>query len=259
MAVQMVPGGLLLIGMLFQRESPRYLITHDRLDEAIANLTYLRQLPADHEFVSTEIREISESVALEKSAIAGSSVWDLMKEIVLVPANRRRYILAIILQCFQQMTGTNAINYYAPSIFASIGLNGTTLTLLATGVYGIVKVITTLIYVFFIIDNVGRRKPLMTGGFIQACCLLYLTVFVAIAHPKAGTPTTAGGYVGLLAIYVRGTFSDRIKTDNLLTILQLYAFGWSFGWSVVPWVVPSEIFPNRIRALCMSSVCALPS
>jgi hypothetical protein len=73
-----------------------------------------------------------------------------------VPANRRRYILAIILQSFQQLTGTNAINYYAPSIFASIGLNGTTFTLLATGVYGVVKVITTSIYVLFIADNVGR-------------------------------------------------------------------------------------------------------
>lgn len=48
---------------------------------------------------------------------------------------------------------------------------------------------------------------------------------------------TAGGYVGIVAIYI-------------------YAFGWSFGWSVIPWVVPSEIFPNRIRALCLSSLYA---
>jgi hypothetical protein len=38
--------------------------------------------------------------------------------------------------------------------------------------------------------------------------------------------------------------------------IYIYAFGWSFGWSVIPWVVPSEIFPNRIRAISMSSIYA---
>ena len=237
MAVQMIPGGFLFIGMLFQRESPRYLIIHDRLEEATRNLVRIRKLPLEHSFVQTELHEITDSVMAEKRAVGAASFVNLLKEIVIVPSNRRRYILAIILQIFQQMTGTNAINYFAPSIFASVGLTGTSTSLLATGVYGIVKVITTLVYVFFIVDNVGRRRPLMTGAAIQACCLLYLTIFVKLANPKAGAPVTAGGYVGVIAIYI-------------------YAFGWSFGWSVIPWVVPSEIFPNRIRAVSMSSVYA---
>ena len=103
--------------------------------------------------------------------------------------------------------------------------------------YGCVKIVTTVLYVLLIVDNVGRRRPLMTGALIQACCLLYLTIFVAVADPKATSPTSAGGYVGVVAIYI-------------------YAFGWSFGWSVIPWVVPSEIFPNRIRALSMSTIYA---
>ncbi|KAJ5624277.1 quinate permease [Penicillium lagena] len=236
MAIQMIPGGLLLIGMIFQRESPRYLISHDRSDEAIQNLTYYRQLPADHPFVAIEAAEITESVKAETAAVKGSSVFSLCKEVCTVPANRRRYILAFTLQIFQQMTGTNAINYFAPAIFASVGLTGTSTSLLATGVYGIVKVCTTVVYASLIIDNVGRRKPLMTGAVIQACCLLYLTIFVKLATIQNGQ-VSAGGYVGVVAIYI-------------------YAFGWSFGWSVVPWVVPSEIFPNRIRAICMSSIFA---
>jgi hypothetical protein len=215
MGVQMVPGGLLLIGMLFQKESPRYLITHDRHDEAVATLTYIRKLPASRPFVATELAEIAESVQTEKRAVAGASVLSLIREIAVVPSNRRRYGLTMILQIFQQLTGTNAINYYAPSIFASVGLNGTSTTLLATGVYGIVKVLTTLLYVFLIVDNVGRRRPLMTGAAIQASCLLYLAIFVKLANPAAGSPITAGGYVGVMAICI-------------------YAFGWSFGWSVVP-------------------------
>ncbi|KAL1844890.1 hypothetical protein VTK73DRAFT_1571 [Phialemonium thermophilum] len=236
MAVQIIPGGLLLLGMLFQKESPRYLISHDRHDDAVANLTHLRRLPADHPFVATEIAEITQSVALERASVRGSSVFSLIKEIAVVPSNRRRYAMAMILQVFQQMTGTNAINYFAPSIFASVGVTGTSASLLATGVYGIVKIATSLVYVFLIVDNVGRRRPLMVGAVIQACCLLYLAVYVKLATIQAGH-VSAGGYVGLVAIYI-------------------YAFGWSFGWSVVPWVVPSEIFPNRIRALAMSSVYA---
>lgn len=232
----MIPGGLLFIGMLFQKESPRYLVTHDRHEEALATLTYIRQLPADHNFVAVELAEITESVMAEKAAVGGTSTWSLVKEIATIPSNRRKYLLAMILQIFQQMTGTNAINYFAPSIFASVGLTGTSTSLLATGVYGIVKVCTTLIYVFFIVDNVGRRRPLIVGAIIQACCLLYLTVFVKVATIASGQ-VSAGGYVGVVAIYI-------------------YAFGWSFGWSVVPWVVPSEIFPNRIRAVSMSTVYA---
>lgn len=76
----------------------------------------------------------------------------------------------------------------------------------------------------------------MTGAVIQACSLLYLTIFVKLAKIDA-EHVSAGGYIGLVSIYI-------------------YAFGWSFGWSVVPWVVPSEIFPTRIRAIAMSSVYA---
>lgn len=236
MAIQMIPGGFLLIGMIFQKESPRYLVSRDRVEEAIEVITYTRQLAASHPFVAGEIAEITESVMAENAVLGGASVTSLIKEIFTIPANRRRYILAMTLQIFQQMTGTNAINYYAPSIFSSVGLSGTSNSLLATGVYGIVKVCTTLVFIFLIVDNVGRRKPLMTGALIQACCLLYLAIYVRLAKIQAGD-VTAGGYVGIISIYI-------------------YAFGWSFGWSVIPWVVPSEIFPTRVRAIAMSSIFA---
>lgn len=103
MAMQMIPGGFLLVGMVFQKESPRFLISHDRLDEAAAVLSRIRGLPATHPYVATELQEISDSVQIEKSAVAGSSVFSLIKEVATVPANRRRYLMAMILQIFQQM------------------------------------------------------------------------------------------------------------------------------------------------------------
>ena len=62
MGVQMIPGGLLFVGMLFQTESPRYLVTKDRYDDAAKVLERVRQLPANHEFLVTEMQEIMESV-----------------------------------------------------------------------------------------------------------------------------------------------------------------------------------------------------
>lgn len=89
--------------MFFQKDSARYLITHDRYEEAVTVLTNIRKLPAEHPFVAVELQEIVESVKAEQSAVAGASVFSLIKEVAVVPANRRRYILSLILQVFQQM------------------------------------------------------------------------------------------------------------------------------------------------------------
>lgn len=89
--------------MVFQKESPRYLILKDKYEEATAALVRIRGLPADHPFVATELLEISHSVRLEKDSVKGASVISLLKETFTIPSNRRRYILAILLQIFQQM------------------------------------------------------------------------------------------------------------------------------------------------------------
>jgi hypothetical protein len=56
-----------------------------------------------------------------------------------VPGNRKRALISICLMICQQMTGTNAINYYAPQIFKALGLEGNEVKLFATGIYGITK------------------------------------------------------------------------------------------------------------------------
>lgn len=68
MGIQMVPGALLFAGMIFQKESPRYLITKDRYEEAAKTLETLRQLKADHPFIRTEMQEITESVMAGKAS-----------------------------------------------------------------------------------------------------------------------------------------------------------------------------------------------
>jgi hypothetical protein len=129
---------------------------------------------------------------------------------------------------FHKLTGTDSLNYFAPRIFQMIGV-GDGQSLLTTGVYGLVKFVTTIYYVAYLVEHVGRRLPLIVGASIQASCMLYLALYIRFAGESAGSggKIPPGGVVGVVAIY-------------------LYAFGWSFGHSVACYVVAAEIFPARI-------------
>lgn len=92
------------------------------------------------------------------------------------------------------------------------------------------KVVTSLFYVGYLIDRIGRRVPLLVGATIQATAFLYLALYLRFAGTtdnSTGGGTPAGGIAGIVWIYI-------------------YAFGWSFGHSVAPYVLAAEIFPSRI-------------
>jgi hypothetical protein len=77
----------------------------------------------------------------------------LQREMWKVPGNRKRALISIGLMICQQMTGTNAINYYAPTIFANLGITGTDTGLFATGIYGVVKMVTCAVFLLFVADS----------------------------------------------------------------------------------------------------------
>ena len=133
-----------------------------------------------------------------------------------------------MLSLFHKLTGTDSLNYFAPKIFQMIGV-GDGESLLTTGVYGSIRFVTTIYYVAYLVEHVGRRLPLIVGASIQASCMLYLAFYIRFAgeSAKSDGKIPPGGIVGVVAIY-------------------LYAFGWSFGHSVACYVVAAEIFPARI-------------
>lgn len=121
-----------------------------------------------------------------------------MRDIATNASNRRRLFLAVMLFLFHKLTGTDSINYFAPDIFAMIGVPEGSSSLLTTGVYGMVKLATTIIYVTVIVDRVGRRLPLMIGATIQATAMLYIGLFLRFSNVEPGSGTTAGGIVGII-------------------------------------------------------------
>jgi sugar porter (SP) family MFS transporter len=174
LAVQSICPALLFISMLFCPESPRWLASQDRWEDATEVLSDVRQLPTDHSYIQQEVQELRAQLDQEKAVMQGAGFWALQKECWTVSSNRRRALVTIGMITCQQWSGTGAINYYAPTIFADLGLSKTTTALFAQGVYGIVKVVTCLIFVFFLADSLGRRLSLMWSGAVQAFCMFFI-------------------------------------------------------------------------------------
>ncbi|KAF9038992.1 quinate permease [Hymenopellis radicata] len=240
-AVQLVPGGMLAIGSFFITESPRFLVTRDRLEDALKNLSFRRHLPADAPYVVQEFREIENAVAHERS-LAGAGFLGPMK---IVFADRRlvyRLLLGSSLFAWQNATGINAINYYSPTIFKSLGITGTSTSLLTTGVYGIIKLIGALIFLLYLVDQLGRRWLLMLGSIGGALSMFYIGAYIAIADPTYSTSNTsgnidAGGRSAVAAFYVWTIF-------------------YSPTWNGTPWVVGAEIFPQHVRTFTQACMAA---
>ncbi|KAF2493939.1 hypothetical protein BU16DRAFT_550859 [Lophium mytilinum] len=233
LAFWIIPGGFMFLMMPWVVETPRALIARGKRELGLKNLLILRNLPEEHPYVQQEYLEICAQVDHEQEATKGRNYWIVIKDIVGVRSNTRRFFLATTLFLFHKFTGTDSLNYFAPEIFTMIGVKGGSQALLTTGVYGLVKLATTVVYVAFIVDRVGRRLPLIIGAILQATSMLYIALYVRFGNPDSAKGTEAGGIVGIIWIYI-------------------YAFGWSFGWSVAPYVVAAEIFPSRIRSVSMS-------
>jgi len=154
-----------------------------------------------------------------------------------IPANRKRALISIGLMVCQQMTGTNAINYYAPQIFENLGVTGTNTGLFATGVYGIVKVVACAVFLLFAADSLGRRKSLLWTSIAQGCAMFLIGIYVRVSPPVKDAPISAFGYVALVCIF-------------------LFAAFFQFGWGPVCWILVSEIPTARLRAMNVAIAAA---
>lgn len=128
----------------------------------------------------------------------------------------------------------NAINYYSPTIFSSIGYTGTSNGLLATGIFGIIKMIATMLYAWLLVDKVGRRRLLIIGGIGAGIAMFYLAGYSQISGSFEKTPPLdAGSRAAVAMVYI-------------------YALFYGFSWNGVPWLFCSEVLPTRVRTAGMA-------
>ena len=213
-----IPGLALFVIALVAPESPRWLMIVNRRSDAE---TETRKVQPEIN-VNERLNSIAETISKEGKKASWGEVFG--KEW------RRPLLIAVGLAIFQQITGINAIIYYANQIFASAGFatetSRSTMTLWAIGG---VNVLSTFVAIAFI-DRIGRRKLLLTGLIGMAVSLVVVgTAF----HFMAPTLKGAGG----------------LTITGIVTVVALIVFIASFAFSLGPvvWTVINEVFPAHIR------------
>ncbi|MEZ0095788.1 sugar porter family MFS transporter [Streptacidiphilus sp. EB129] len=209
-----VPATVLVIGLTFLPETPRWLLNLGKEDEARAVLAGTHA-GGD---IDAEVASIREVIRLDSEQ--SYRIRDLGRAWV-----RPMLFVALLLAVGQQFSGVNAINAYFPTMLISLGFTANT-ALLSAIVLGVTKLAFTA-WVVFVVDRWGR-KPLLLIGNIVMVVTLGLTGWVILnVHDK--------NTVGTLAV----------------VLLVLYLAGYELGWGAVVWVMMAEVFPLKARGAGM--------
>lgn len=220
LALGAVPAIVTLGGIWFAPESPRWLVMRGRHEEAEAVIASVQP-----ELGREAAAEIVRDIAASQASAPKSPDWSQFL------SERMRPIasFAIIAFLLQQVSGINAVIYYAPTILGHAGFDGASTQLAATVGIGIVNVLMTVV-AMFIVDRLGRR-PLFIIGFLGAAASLAVIAMTM----NSGDPAMAP--VALVGLFVYIAF-----------------FAVSLG--PLPWIYMSELFPlaMRSRGMAMASV-----
>ncbi|KAL5535988.1 hypothetical protein ACEPAF_4082 [Sanghuangporus sanghuang] len=218
-AFQIILALIMIVGIGFLPESPRWLVKHGRHAEALSVICALddkdisdsevqRTYIAIHETVVAEGGFGSESTNLSELFTHGRS------------QNFRRAALAVTSQCFQQITGINIITYYATILFQRLGLSDVNSRIVAA-CNGTEYFLASLIAIF-IIERVGRRRLMLYSAAGQTITMILLAILGSINNSSA----------------------------QVVSCVLLFVFNsiFALGWLGMTWLYPAEIVGLRIRA-----------
>ncbi|KAF2715633.1 MFS quinate transporter-like protein [Pleomassaria siparia CBS 279.74] len=229
-------AGIIFLLSFFTRESPRWLIKVGRHEEALENLTRLRQLPADHPYIQSEVFDINDQLNREKEATMGTTWLGPIRELFTGKGNLYRIQLSIMSQLLGQWSGASSITIYAPQYFAMMGTTGQKEKLFATAIFGLVKFISSMLCAFVLIDLIGRKRALSTGITIQFLAMMYMAIFLLVDN-KVSDKT------------IPQTSSQKHAAMGAIVMIYFSGFGWALGWNSIQYLINSEIYPLRLRAL----------
>jgi SP family xylose:H+ symportor-like MFS transporter len=206
---EIIPSILFLFFIFLIPESPRWLLQKGKSNEAIA---VLQKINTAEDAIQVQ-SEIQNSIHQ-----ANKNQWSQLVN----PNFKKALFVGVGLSVLQQLTGINAILYYAPEIFKSLG-SSTDVSLLETSILGVVNLIFTLLAIRWV-DKMGRKPLLYIGSIGMTIALAAVGFFI---------------YFDAMGNWV-------------LPFLLLFMASFSISWGPIVWVLLSEIFPSKIRSLALA-------
>ncbi|MBA2782131.1 MAG: sugar porter family MFS transporter [Rubrobacteraceae bacterium] len=219
-ALAVIPSVLLFLGMLFMPETPRWLASKDRDEEAREVLRRTR----DEAAVEAEMSDIKRVESQEEGGL----------EELLASWVRPALLVGMGLAIFQQIIGINTIIYYAPTTLTNVGF-GNSAAILANAGIGVINVTMTLVAIRFI-DRVGRKPLLLLGAAGMALSLAILGLTSLLLPEPSGV-----SLVGIIT----------------LACLALFIAAFAVSWGPIVWVMLGEIFPLKVRGSAMAVATVL--
>lgn len=204
----MIPAIILMLGMLLLPESPRWLVNQDREGDALGVLTRVRLSRSAAQNEVDEIKDIS--------ARPEGSWSDLFSSWI-----RPALVAGAGIAMFSQITGNNALLYYAPTILTEAGFGDNASILASIGAIVLVNIST--IFGIFMVDRIGRRK-----------FLLWMV------------PGSAVAMAVMAILFMGGMPESSVEQYLLLICMAIYmALNCSFG--VALWLINAEVYPLFVR------------
>jgi sugar porter (SP) family MFS transporter len=217
LGIETVPAVIYLLVLFAVPESPRWLLMRERV--AQAREIFSRCVGAT--LADAQVQEVQQSLARE----IGRTRAPLRE--LLRPGLRLVMTIGIVVAILQQITGINAVFFYAPMIFERSGI-GTDASFMQAVLVGLVNLVFTVL-AMSMIDRLGRRPLMMAGLALISLCMLLLAWGFSAAEPK---PVVV--LIGVLG----------------------FVAGFALSLGPVMWVLFSELFPNRVRGIAISA-CGL--
>ncbi|GES63586.1 general substrate transporter [Aspergillus terreus] len=225
-----VPPIVLFALMPFCPESPRHLAYNGRVEEARAVLQRIYRTASDAQ-IDTVLSAISEACAQARAINARGTGWEKIKQLHADPANLRALVAACGLMVISQLTGFNALMYYSPTLFSTVGFsNPTAVGLVVAGGNFIMTGVNMAI-----VDRVGRRRLLL-------CTVWGMSVgMVAVAVAFRNIP---------IDLDSSEVATAGVSTSAIVVLVFIIWFVLFYGVSVgnTAWM-SADFFPLEVRAM----------
>ncbi|CDQ64612.1 unnamed protein product [Oncorhynchus mykiss] len=222
-----IPPTIMMVFMCFMPETPRFLLSQGKRREAEEAVRFLRGPDAPAEWECARIEDASD----DQGGSLGMA--DLKDPGVYKPLG-----VGIMLMLFQQLTGINAIMFYAETIFEEAHFKNSNV---ATVVVAAIQVVFTAVAAL-VMDRAGRKLLLILSGVSMCLSTAAFGVYFKLSSETHESPLAENPAVGLSWL--------------ALASMGFFITGFSLGWGPIPWLVMSEIFPSRVKGFA-SSVCVL--